>query len=118
MAPDYIDHHLWEAISRRLILPCFGIAFPLQQPGSLDALISYLTRKQGGNVHDEGIVTVTSKLVFMDINSLFGMRYAVDFSSQYYFSSKSEPNQWICWDFHEKRVVLTHYTIINTVKYR
>jgi hypothetical protein len=27
---------------------------------SLDGIISYLTRKHGGNVHDKGIVTITS----------------------------------------------------------
>jgi hypothetical protein len=27
------------------------------------------------------------------------------------FYSKNEPGQWVCWDFREMRVRLTHYTL-------
>jgi hypothetical protein len=126
MTPDYIDHRLWEAISRRLISPyceidfplqeakSLGIEFMLQQPGSLDGIISHLTRKHDRNVHDKGIVTVTSKSVWRN-GPLFAVRNVVDFSSYMYFSSNDSPGQWICWDFHEKRIHLTHYTIKTTV---
>jgi hypothetical protein len=33
-----------------------GVAFPLQEAKSFDGIISYLTRKHGGNVHEKGIV--------------------------------------------------------------
>jgi hypothetical protein len=33
-------------------------------PKSLEGIISYLTKKHGGNVHEKGIVTITSKSVY------------------------------------------------------
>jgi hypothetical protein len=33
---------------------------------SLEGIISYLTKKHGGNVHEKGIVTIASKSVYDD----------------------------------------------------
>jgi hypothetical protein len=86
--------------------------FPLRRPESLDGIISYLTRKHGGNVHDKGIVTITSKSVDDD-DSRLAVRNVVDLTSGESFYSKDEPGQWIRWDFHGLRVLPTHYTIIS-----
>jgi hypothetical protein len=67
--PDSIDRHLWESISRRLISRCREVEFPLKEAKSLEGIISYLTRKHGGNVHDKGIVTITSKSVASDLRN-------------------------------------------------
>jgi hypothetical protein len=64
---DSIDRRLWESISRRLISrldSLKALEFPLQEAKSLAGSISYLTRKYCGNVHDEGILTITSKSLF------------------------------------------------------
>jgi uncharacterized coiled-coil protein SlyX len=88
-----------------------GVEFPLKKAWPPDGIISYLTRKHGGNVHDEGIVTITSKSVKSD-QSEYAVRNVADLSSAYsWFLSKNKPGQWICWDFHEMRVRPTHYTI-------
>jgi hypothetical protein len=42
------------------------VEFPLKEANSLDGIIFYLTRKHGGNVHENGIVTITSKSVYKD----------------------------------------------------
>jgi hypothetical protein len=83
--------------------------FPLKKAKSLDGIISYLTRKHGGNVHDKGIVTITSS--DMDDRPKYTRKNVADFTSDSEFCSKDEPGQWVCWDFHEMRVRLTHYTI-------
>jgi hypothetical protein len=83
---------------------------PLPSANSLDGIISYLTRKHGGNVHDSAIVTLTSKSVLSD-DARYAVRNLADLASQAGFYSKDEPNQWVCWDFHEMRVRPTHYTI-------
>jgi hypothetical protein len=106
--PDSIDRRLWESISGRLIRPK-EVEFPLKEAWPPDGIISYLTRKYGGNVHDKGIVTITSKSVYKD-DPEWALRNVADLSSDY-FNSKDEPGQWICWDFHERRVCPTHYTI-------
>jgi hypothetical protein len=47
------------------------VGFPLKEAKSLEGIISYLTRKHGGNVPDRGIVTITSKsLYFGDVRNL------------------------------------------------
>jgi hypothetical protein len=84
------------------------VEFPLQDPSSFDGIISYLTRKHGGNVHDKGIVTITSKSVDSD---RYAPQNVTDLTSYSYFHSKHKPGQWICWDFHALRVRLTHYAI-------
>jgi hypothetical protein len=105
--PDSIDRRLWESISGRLISALKEVEFPLNEAKSLEGIISYLTRKHRGNVHDKGIVTITSKSVF----ACYALRNAADFTSDSCFASKGEPGQWVCWDFHELRIRPTDYTI-------
>jgi hypothetical protein len=80
---------------------------------SLDGIISYLTKKHGGNDHDKGIVTITSKSVDDPECALknVALQNVADLTSDSYFQSKDEPGQWVCWDFREMRVRLTHYTL-------
>jgi hypothetical protein len=68
--PDSIDHRrLWEPISQRLIPPfcLLGVELPLNDAGSLNGIISYLTRKDSGNVRDKGIVTIRQSRFVMAI---------------------------------------------------
>jgi hypothetical protein len=88
--PNFIDRHLWSVISPRL-LESFPpqIQSPLQEAKSLDDLISYLTQKHGGNVHDRGIVTITSK----SVASYSRVQNVADLTSNSYFHSINEPGQ-------------------------
>jgi hypothetical protein len=105
--PDSIDRCLWESLSQRLISEvCFDqVYFPFKAEKSLEGIISYLTQRRGGTVHDRGIVTTASKSVLYD-----DPRYAVR-NLGMHFHSTNGPGQWICWDFREMRVIPTHYTI-------
>jgi hypothetical protein len=96
-------------LSPRAVSPSFSeVHCPLPEAKSLDGILSYLTRKHGGNFHKKGVVTITSK-------SLYSLHYAIrnlaDLTTDRYFCSKDEPYQWVCWDFHEMRIKPTHYTI-------
>jgi hypothetical protein len=95
-------------------LEIFGIlsrgGFLLRKPESLDGIISYLTRKHGGNVHDKGIVTLTSKSV-IDDDPTWALGNAADLASFPNFCSKNVPGQWVCWDFRETRIRPTYYTM-------
>jgi hypothetical protein len=82
------------------------------KPDPFDGIISYLTRKHGGNVHHKGIVTITSKPVGDSCYYTNRAPWSVaDFTSESEFRSEDEPGQWICWDFHKLCVRPTHYTI-------
>jgi hypothetical protein len=76
---------------------------------SLDGIISYLTKKHGGNVQEKGIVTMTSKSDWNDPD--YALKNVADLTSDSRFYSKNKPGQWVCWDFREIRVRPTHYTI-------
>jgi hypothetical protein len=86
------------------------IEIPMKEAKSLDGIILYLTKKHGGNVQEKGIVTTTSKSVYSDKPS-DAPKNVADLTSDSYFLSKNEPGQWVCWDFRERRVRPTHYTI-------
>jgi hypothetical protein len=101
--PSSIDRRLWESISR-------AVEFPLKEAKSLEGIISYLTRKHGGNVQDNGIVTITSKSVCND-HRRNALRRVADFASDACFWSNGEPGEWVCLDFHEMGLRPTHYTI-------
>jgi hypothetical protein len=82
------------------------VEIPRKEAKSLDGIISYLTKKHGGNVQEKGIVTITSKSCpYNDLKNV------ADLTSDAKFCSKNEPGQWVCWDFGEMRVRPTHYTI-------
>jgi hypothetical protein len=78
---------------------------------SLGGIISHLTQRYRGNVHDKGIVTITSKATPADYHPWHSPRNAADLTSGHFFFSKPRTDQWICWDFKERRVCPTHYII-------
>jgi hypothetical protein len=135
LSPSTLDSFTWASLCRRLLLPVLrtrssespgagarflklpatsserregGIQCPLPVDKSLDGVIAYLTRKHRGNVHDLGIVTVTSKSLSL-CNS--GRANVVNFAGSSCFWSAGGRGQWICWDFHESRIFPTNYTI-------
>jgi hypothetical protein len=77
---------------------------------SLDGIISYLTTKYGGNVHEKGVVSITSKSVVND-DAGQGPMNTADLTAHSHFFSAFQPGQWICWDFGDLRISPTHYTI-------
>jgi hypothetical protein len=133
LVPDFgMDPLIWTLVCPRLCLPVSGgncsnstteesrcdgtrtVDIRLDHTESpsrfeaLDGIISYLTTKCGENVHEKGLVTITSKSRSPWETPLSAV---VDLLSGSCFFSEKEPRQWICWDFHEMRVRPTHYTI-------
>jgi hypothetical protein len=74
---------------------------------ALSGIISYLTAKCGGNVHDTGVVEVIASSFF----GSFYTRNAAEFGGDSEFWSNDQPGQWICLDFKTIRIEPTHYTI-------
>jgi hypothetical protein len=102
-----------EGIVSSLIKKCAELTqktCELQGPESLDGIIAHLTQKHSGNVHDTGIVTITSKSVRSNDPEV-APRNIADLTAQSCFISKDEPGQWVCWDFHGIRVRLTHIAL-------
>jgi hypothetical protein len=71
----------------------------------------YLTKKHRGNVHEKGIVAITSKSLFEGDPSNAAQNVADLKSDSEFYSEEEVPGQWICWDFGRMRICPTHYTI-------
>jgi hypothetical protein len=97
-----------------------------------DGIIAHLTRECGGNVHDRNVVEVTSGSFEKEThgsnthsgaynnNPDDAAKNAADLETNSQFTSAYRPrseniphtrNNWICYDFKERRIVPTHYTI-------
>jgi hypothetical protein len=78
-------------------------------PGEpLNGIIARLSRECGGNVHRCGIVNVTASGV-CDAADL--PENAVDLGTPSTFQSTRDKPSWLCYDFRDKVVRPTHYTI-------
>jgi hypothetical protein len=86
------------------------VEIPMKSSQSLDGIISYLTKKHGGNVQENGIVAITASSASSG-DPDYDLRSMADLDCASYFASKNEPGQWVCWDFRAMRVRPTHYAI-------
>lgn len=73
-----------------------------------EGIIRELTRRGGGNVQDIGTVKVTASSKYMN----YYPKYAVDFDDlQHYYFSISQPNSWLKFDFINRKIRPTSYSI-------
>ena len=71
------------------------------------AIISHLTGKCGGNVHEKGIVTATAS----GVGDSYRPKNAVEIGTDSEFRSENVRNSWLCYDFKTPRVIPTSYSI-------
>ena len=75
-------------------------------------ILTYLTRKFGGNVHDKGIVNVTGSSIRIEDEDEFQPKDAADFSRlSSYQANGSQENAWLCYDFKDRKVIPKAYVI-------
>jgi hypothetical protein len=78
-----------------------------------DGIISFLTLRHGGNVVDRGIVSVEVS----SVRSTYPKRNAVDLNLRTMTATAYEPNSWICYDFKNMEVNVSHYSIRSQTDY-
>jgi hypothetical protein len=97
-----------------------------------DEITAHLTRKCGGNVPDRDVVNVTSGYFeketegvtlhsgAFDNDPKFAAKNTVDLEAESFFGSAYRSyreeihhtrHNWVCYDFKERRILPTHYTI-------
>ena len=116
LSDDVPSGSLWLAMSRRLVCELMdregqekrGTVFVYDCAKPLDGIIAHLTRECGGNVHKKGLVQVIASSVFGTSDA---PENTVDLGTDTRFSSNSRQNQWICYNFKDRRVSLTSYSI-------
>jgi hypothetical protein len=84
-------------------------------------IIANVTRECGGNVHDHDVVEVTCGSFEKETyEAIWYAKNAIDLETDSLFASafrmKEEDiphtrNNWVCYDFKERRIVPTHYAI-------
>ena len=112
---DDLNETMWKSICRRLHMKVETrdsdrfLTHVIAYTGSgLDGIINFLRKENGGDPHSKGIVKVTASSIDSGERS---PEEVVDYSWTGAFYTKNEPNSWICVDFKETKIVLTHYTI-------
>jgi hypothetical protein len=86
-----------------------------------DGIIAHLTRECGRNVHDCKVVAVTAgsfqrtaEKMKDDPKQVADLKSGSFFWSDCRYRNEDIPhtrNNWLCYDFKERRIVPTHYTI-------
>jgi hypothetical protein len=116
---DCLTPSIWSNLSRRWLRPVAVVrgtsrfaGFRVLPQGSspLEGIIAHLTRENNGNVHKQGVVTVTGNEDLND-SQVHAAWNAADLTEDSVFFSKNEPNQSLTYDFGDRRVRLTHYAI-------
>ena len=73
----------------------------------LNGIIAHLTRECGCNVCDKGVVVATAS----STRGRNPAKNATDLEEKSDFFSMAQPDSWICYDFGQKRVIPTGYSI-------
>jgi hypothetical protein len=112
---DILTISIWNSLRSRLLsgpssspnrrIP--GRVFTFREDSRFDGIISFLTQLHGGNVDDRSIVSVKSNSVYSDRIA----KNVVDFESSLYAHTADETNSWIWYDFKDKRVKVSHYSL-------
>ena len=103
---------------QELVLSCVSAqavrAFVDDKAKLLDGIIAQLTRECGGNVHDKGVVEVTaSSYASSDPDKTYEPKNVAELGTETLFWSKNLEQQWICYDFKNKHVAPTSYSIMS-----
>jgi hypothetical protein len=121
---DLLSFAIWKSLSHRLLLSV-STSFPSKRfsfqndsiscpysttnSDNLNGIISYLTRKHSCHVLDSNVISITASSVGDAQN--YPLRHVADFENRTLFHTQNTPNSWICYDFKDMRVVLTHYSV-------
>jgi hypothetical protein len=81
--------------------------------GPLNGIIAYLSRRHAGSLHTSAVVTVISSSV-CNGDPQCAAEHVLDFDGTESFRSEDSPDQWICWVFHFREVVVREYTIVTS----
>jgi hypothetical protein len=114
---DLISFPLWNHLSLRLLLPSPDsnvselhrdgdvINFPFHWQAPLSGIIAHLDKGNGWKAVD-GPIAVTSSECYTPAEYVIHRDHP-----ECAFCSVNHPDQWICFDFKERRVKPTHYTL-------
>ena len=121
-----MDSIMWENVSRRL---CHQIVvdqtdsmrkryhhqkkvFEYTGSNALNGIIRHLSNECGGNVHDKGVVKITSGTPYSQ-SPTYAAKNVADVTSGTTFQSANSEFTFVCYDFKDKTIIPTHYSITS-----
>lgn len=84
-----------------------GSEFTSSPGRELKGIMRYLTNETKGNIHDNGTIEITSN----SIHSGYQPKNVVDYHQNNFYHSQNVADSFVCFDFKDKRVQLSSYTI-------
>jgi hypothetical protein len=103
---DHFTFPIWCSLCSRLSL---SNSIDCSSDRNLDGILSYLTKRFGGHVIDRDIVSITASAVAYPQD--YPLRQVADFENQCHIYTGNAPNSWICYDFKDMQIKVTHYSI-------
>jgi hypothetical protein len=99
-----------EVPNDRVAVPeVHSLRFSPTSDSPLNGIISHLTSKYGGNIHDRGVVVASASSTNWN-----PAKNVLDLQNRdSCFQSENKANGWICIDFKDMRVIPTHYSILS-----
>ena len=98
-----------EGKNPRVVGPSYR-EFRYDSSKPLNGIIAHLTERFHGNVHDKGVVEVTGSAPYSN-NVAYCPKHAVDLGSEKNYYSQNSENSYLCYDFKERRVIPTSYSL-------
>ena len=84
-----------------------GINIELKEDSKFDGIINYLKNQTNDNIL-ETILNVTTSTLY---SQSYPATYLLDDDPRHYFGTQNKENSWICFEFKNHQVKLTHYKI-------
>lgn len=85
------------------------VTFSADNNNKFHGILRHLCKECGGNVHDKGVVEIWSSTEFQGQG--FHPKNVVDYDSKSFFAPRNVENVDICFDFKEKQIQPTNYSI-------
>lgn len=119
-----INYGIWKSICRKLQNERIGkkrkyielegsesqVNIPYSTLKEMKGIISYLSSKFHCNVGLMNIIKITVSSVFQP-GKVFSPNNVVELLTNSSFKSKNEEDQWICFDFKDRRIIPSYYSI-------
>jgi hypothetical protein len=93
---------------------------PFVSSSPLDGILSHLSRKYGGHVSDGEIISITASGIgsIIDTPEVNPLGNLASVGHGEVFYTRNAANSWICYDFKEMQISLTHYSIRTDCDYQ
>lgn len=117
---EYLNSNIWRSIccrlkkslettdEKRYLEKANVMKIEYEKGNELNGILRHLTNETGSNIHDNGTIEITANVI---TSSSCHPRNLVDYQSENYYNTKNDGNAIVCFDFKDKSVNLTSYSI-------